>query len=93
MIRNGRRLNRNRPGGSDLNIERMVAELEQERDRISQAIASLKGINSSGSGRRSVVVNGRSGRQRRGGMSAAARKRLSQMMKKRWAEKRKKAKF
>jgi hypothetical protein len=75
-----------------LDIERIVAELEQERDRISQAIASLKGVNSSGSTRKSVAGNGRSGRQRRGGMSAAARKRLSQMMKKRWAEKRKKAK-
>ena len=27
-----------------MDIERIVAELEQERDRISQAIASLKGI-------------------------------------------------
>jgi hypothetical protein len=75
-----------------LDIESIVAELEQERDRISQAIASLKGVNSSGSSRKSVAGNSRSGRQRRGGMSAAARKRLSQMMKKRWAEKRKKAK-
>jgi hypothetical protein len=74
-----------------LDIERIVEELEQERDRISQAIASLKGVNSSGSTRKSAAGNGRSGRQRRGGMSAAARKRLSEMMKKRWAEKRKKA--
>jgi hypothetical protein len=80
------------PGGSALDIERIVAELEQERDRISQAIASLKGINSSGSTRRSTAGKGRSEGQRRGGMSPAARKRLSEMMKKRWAEKRKKAK-
>jgi hypothetical protein len=75
-----------------LDTERIVAELEQERDRINQAIASLKGVNSSGTTRKSAAGTGRSGRQRRGGMSAAARKRLSQMMKKRWAEKRKKAK-
>jgi hypothetical protein len=31
-----------------LDIERIVEQLEQERDRISQAIASLKGIKSSG---------------------------------------------
>jgi hypothetical protein len=74
-----------------LDIERIVAELEQERDRISQAIASLKGINSSGT-RSSAAVNVRPGSKRRGGMSAAARKRLSAIMKKRWAEKRKKAK-
>jgi len=75
-----------------LDIERIVAELEQERDRISQVIASLKGINSSGGTRRSAAWNVRPGSKRRGGMSAAARKRLSQTMKKRWAEKRKKAK-
>jgi hypothetical protein len=75
-----------------LDIERIVEQLEQERDRISQAIASLKGVNSSGTARKSVAKNGRSGRQRRGGMSAAARKRLSEMMKKRWAGRRKKAK-
>jgi hypothetical protein len=75
-----------------LDIERIVAELEQERDRISQAIAALKGINSPGSARKIAAANGKSGRPRRGGMSAAARKRLSEMMKKRWAERRKKAK-
>ena len=75
-----------------MDIERIVAELEQERDRINQAIASLKGINSYGSTRKSTAGNGRSGRQLRGGMSAGARKRLSETMKKRWAEKRKKAK-
>jgi hypothetical protein len=73
-----------------LNIERIVEELEQERDRISQAITLLKGVNSPGSARK--TANGESARQRRGGMSAAAKKRLSEMMKKRWAEKRKKAK-
>jgi hypothetical protein len=87
-----RMLDRNLPGGSALDIERIVAELEQERDRISKAIASLKGVNSSGSARKSAAGKGRSGRQRRGGMSPAARKRLSEMMKKRWAERRKKTK-
>ena len=75
-----------------MDIERIVEQLEQERDRISQAIALLKGVNSSGAARKGVAGNGRSGRQRRRGMSAAARKRLSERMKKRWAERRKKAK-
>jgi hypothetical protein len=75
-----------------LDIERIVAELEQERDRISRAIASLKAVNSPGSARRSAAGNVRPGSKRRGGMSAAARKRLSEMMKKRWVERRKKAK-
>lgn len=75
-----------------MDIERIVAELEQERDRISQAITLLKRVNSPGSARKIAAANGRSGRKRRGGMSATARKRLSKMMKKRWAERRKKAK-
>ena len=75
-----------------MDIERIVAELEQERDRINQAISSLKRVNSAGSARKIAAANGRSERKRNGGMSAAARKRLSQTMKKRWAEKRKKAK-
>ena len=75
-----------------MDIERIVEQLEQERDRISQAITLLKGVNSPGSTRKIAAANGKSGRQRRGGMSAATRKRLSEMMKKRWAEKRKKVK-
>ena len=73
-----------------MDIERIVGELEQERDRIARAIASLKGTGISGSGRKIAAGNGRSVRRRRG-MSSAARKRISVMMKKRWAERRKKA--
>jgi hypothetical protein len=47
-----------------LNIERIVEELEQERDRISQAITLLKGVNSPGSARKIATANGESGRQR-----------------------------
>jgi len=72
-----------------LDIERIVGELEQERDRIARAIASLKGAEISGNGRKMAAGNGRSAPRHR--MSPAARKRISQMMKKRWAERRKKA--
>lgn len=75
-----------------MDIERIIEELEQERDRISQAISLLKGANSSASARKVSTANGRSGKQRRSGMSPAARKRLSEIMKKRWAKRRKKAK-
>ncbi len=74
-----------------MDIERIVGELEQERDRIQRAIASLKGAGISGNGRKMAAGNGRSAPRRRGGMSPAARKRLSLLMKKRWAERRKKA--
>ena len=75
-----------------MDIERIVAELEQERDRINQAISSLKRVNSPASARKITAANGSSERKRNGRMSAAARKRLSQVMKKRWAERRKKTK-
>jgi hypothetical protein len=74
-----------------LDIERIVEELEQERDRISRAIASLKGAGASGNGRKMASGNGRSAARRGRRMSAAGRKRISEMMKKRWAERRKKS--
>ncbi len=75
-----------------MDIDRIVAELEHERERINQAIGLLKGVRSSGKSRNVAAANGRTGTRRRRGMSAAARKRISEMMKKRWAERRKKAK-
>ena len=75
-----------------MDLEKIVAELEQERDRLNQAIAVLKQRNSpasaktaAGNGRRSVARRGRR-------LTAAGRKRLSEMMKKRWADRRRKAK-
>ena len=63
-----------------LDLDRIVSELEGERDRVSQAIALLKGAASSAAG----------SKPRRRGMTPAGRKRLSELMKKRWAERRKK---
>ncbi len=79
-----------------MDLERIVAELKRERDRLDQAIAALEGGAAPGRrGRRRGRPPGPSGgRGRRGGrrhMSAEARKRISEMMKKRWAERRKKA--
>src|SRR5215469_2376278 len=72
------------PGGIFLDIERIVGELGQERNRIERAIASLRGSGLSGNGRKMAAGNGRSASRRR--MSPAARKHISEMMKKRWAE-------
>ena len=72
-----------------MDVDRIVRELEQERDRITKVIASLKGL--SATTRKIAVGNGTSRVQRRGGMSAAGRKRLSALMKKRWAQRKKKA--
>jgi hypothetical protein len=66
-----------------LNLGKILAELKSERDRIDQAIALLAKIGAIKK-KRTVI------RARRGGMTPAGRKRLSEAMEKRWAEKRKK---
>ena len=72
-----------------MDISEIVTELTKERDRLDRAIAALNGIGSKAAGaarqgRRAV------GRRRGSRLTPAGRKRLSELMKKRWAERRKK---
>ena len=76
-----------------MDLDRIVADLKQERDRLTQAIAALEGSGSpqvarkmSGATPRPPALKG----SKRGGLTPAGRKRLSLAMKKRWAERRKK---
>ena len=71
-----------------MDTQQIISELESERDRLEQAISALRG---SMSGRRGIVAvgNGRRGRRH---LSAAAKRRISEMMKKRWAERKRAAK-
>ena len=66
----------------------IIAELEAERDRLNSAIAALKGgISPRGKGYGAArPVDGRKRRRR---LSAAARKRISDAMKKKWAARKK----
>jgi hypothetical protein len=74
-----------------LDIEKMVADLKRERDRLSQAIAALEAIATSGAGiKRRAAAQRQAGSKRRRRLTPEGRKRLSDMMKKRWAEYRKK---
>ena len=76
-----------------MDISNIVAELKSERDRLSRAIAALEGAAIGTAMKKAVAVVRRGpGRppKRRGGMSAEGRKRLSEAMKKRWAERRRK---
>jgi hypothetical protein len=77
-----------------LEIDKIVADLKKERDRLVKAIAALVGVGSTTTGKRRGRKPGRKAatttRKRRGGISKAGRKRLSELMKKRWAERRKK---
>jgi hypothetical protein len=75
-----------------LDKQEIVKELKAERNRLDRAIAVLDGANDTGA---TVAIhepssNGASVPRKRHGISAAGRKRLSVMMKKRWAERRKK---
>ena len=76
-----------------LDLNRIVAELEEERDRLEQAITLLRERNGTATARKTTGTNGKvSSRPRSRGLTPAGRKRLSEMMKKRWAERKRKAK-
>ena len=71
-----------------MNTEHILSELRSQRDRLNQAIAAIEGINSDGAGRSSTRRDSAADvpkRRRRRHMSAAGRKRLSMLLKKRWA--------
>ena len=76
-----------------MEIDKIVADLKKERDRLVRAITALVGAGSAGNGRRGRKAAAKAGatkRKRRGGITKEGRKRLSELMKKRWAERRKK---
>jgi len=74
-----------------LDTGRIVAELKRERDRLSQAITALEGLSPRATARKSAVPHRAAGsKKKRGRLTPEGRKRLSDLMKKRWAEKKKK---
>ena len=74
-----------------MDTQRIVAELKRERDRLSQAIAALEGQSRNSNARASAKPHrAAGGKKKRGRLTPEGRKRLSDLMKKRWAEKKKK---
>jgi hypothetical protein len=74
-----------------MDTQQILSALRDERDRLEQAISALE----RGNGRRGPKAglgNGRRGRRGRRRLSAAAKRRISEMMKKRWAERKRAAK-
>lgn len=67
-----------------MNRERILEQLVEERNRLTRAIEALEGARASRRGPKAGA------KKRTGGITAAGRKRLSEMMKKRWAERKKK---
>jgi hypothetical protein len=81
-----------------MDLQNILAALKRERDNLSKAIAALEGTGiqqrrrgrpAGSSQQQPSASTGRRGRRH---MSPAARKRISEMMKQRWAERRRKAK-
>jgi len=68
-----------------MDTEAIIRELEAERTRLDQAITALRG-NKRGVGRPTGSTNGRKRM-----LSTAARKRISEGMKKRWAARKRSA--
>ena len=66
-----------------MEVKRILAELRGEQSRITRAVAALEAISNDGI-KRSLSTTPK--RRRRGRMTAAGRKRLSELMKKRWAQ-------
>jgi len=78
-----------------MNTTKIIADLRAERDRIDAAIRALEaleGTSPSPRGQGSNKATQPKGKRAPRQMSAAGRKRISEMMKKRWAERRRAAK-
>jgi len=69
-----------------MDTNRILAELRAERDRIDQAISAIAAVNSTGRRRAGRPPRAARNVRRRGRMSAAARRKLSQLLKQRWAQ-------
>jgi hypothetical protein len=75
-----------------MDIQNILGDLKKERERIDRAIAALEGLRGRRRGRPAGSKAQGQGKHPRRHMSAAARKRISEMMKQRWAERKKKTK-
>ncbi len=69
-----------------MDTNKILAELRAERGRIDQAIRAIEAVN--GAGRKAVgrPPRAKGKARRRGRMSAAARQKLSRLLKQRWAQ-------
>lgn len=69
-----------------MDTNRILSELRTERDRIDQAISALEAVNSTGHRKEGRLRRAAATQNRRSRMSAAARRKLSRLMKERWAK-------
>jgi hypothetical protein len=83
------RINRTRRG-LKMDLSQIVSELKKERDRIDKAIAALNGTGVHRVAKTTTVKSPARTPRRRRHLTPEGRKRLSELMKKRWAIRKKK---
>jgi len=69
-----------------MDTNRILAELRAERDRIDQAISAIEAVNATGRQRVGRPPRAAAIPRKRGRMSAAARRKMSRLMKQRWVQ-------
>lgn len=79
-----------------MDIQNILADLRSERERLDRAISALEGLGSQTRRRGRPVgshlaATAAGPKRKRRHMSAASRKRISEMMKQRWAERKRKS--
>jgi hypothetical protein len=75
-----------------MDIHNILADLKRERENLDRAIGALEGLGTRRRGRPAGShPAAATPKRKRRHMSAASRKRISEMMKQRWAERKKKA--
>jgi hypothetical protein len=77
-----------------MDIQNILADLKRERERLDRAIGALEGLGTQTRRRGRPVGSHQAAtgpKRKRRHMSAASRKRISDMMKQRWAERKRKA--
>jgi hypothetical protein len=79
-----------------LDLDKLLADLTKEKDRLGRAIEALVGSVMPGRGKKRLgrpkgsTTKTKPKKRKRGGLTPEGRKRLSIAMKKRWAERKKK---
>lgn len=78
-----------------MDIQNILADLKRERENLDRAIGVLEGLGTQPRRRGRPIGSGKAAtapKRKRRHMSAASRKRISDMMKQRWAERKRKSK-
>src|SRR5438270_10585679 len=78
--------------GENMNLKQVLAQLIAQRSRLDDAIVALQKLSNENATASTATLATLNGRRHRRRMSPEAKKRISEMMKKRWAERKRAAK-